>query len=519
MGHIHVLDPHVVNQIAAGEVVERPASVVKELVENAIDAGSRRIEVRVREGGRDLIEVSDDGWGVEADDLERVFLSHSTSKVRGLDDLRHVATLGFRGEALASIGSVARAAITSRARRSESGHRIENIEGRIGAVEPAASSPGTVVRVEQLFARVPARRKFLRTPATELGHIKTLMGRFALAHPEIAFRLVQGTLTLIETGADESRLERIAAIHGPAVAEVLLEVRAGGGEPVLEAWIGPPSLTRADTRLEQVFLNGRSIRDRSVAHAVREAYRDLIPPGGRRPVVFLFLTSDPGQVDVNVHPGKAEVRWQDASAVHRVVRRSLRARLEAAQPGFAVTPSAHPHGSGRTESRTAAVEQAFLAGAGSPASAKFAFRPAEAGRVREGLEPEALPPEGPPRTVAGLRPVGQLLGTYLVLEGDGEVVLVDQHALHERVLFDRINERLRTEGNLEIQRLLVPHVVHFEAADAARLFEHRELLQALGWLIEPFGEDAAAINGVPAVLRRPDPEAALNEVLGVLEQG
>jgi DNA mismatch repair protein MutL len=544
MGHIRVLDPHVVNQIAAGEVVERPASVVKELVENAIDAGARRIEVRVREGGRDLIEVRDDGWGIEADDLERIFLSHATSKVEGLDDLRHIATLGFRGEALASIGSVARASIVSRARRAESGHRIENREGQIGAVEPAAASPGTVVRVEHLFAHVPARRKFLRTAGTELGHIKTLMGRFALAHPEIAFRLLNGASVLLETGQDETRRERIAAIHGAGVADVLLDARSDGGDPTLEAWIGPPSLTRADARLEQVFLNGRSIRDRTVSHAIREAYRDLVPPGGRRPVAFLFLVCDPGQVDVNVHPGKTEVRWQDASAVHRVVRRTLRARLESGRLGVAVGPGLgdddHAHGHGHAHesqataaSRAAAVEQTFLRGVGAPEgyarSAAYRSAPSQVGesaaRYGAGANVPNLGPErteadrSGPRTVAGLRPVGQALGTYLVLEGAGELVIVDQHALHERVLFDQINARLRASGNLEIQRLLVPHVVHLEAADAARLHEQVELLQTLGWIIEPFGEDAVAINGVPAVLRRPDPEAALQEVLAVLEQG
>jgi DNA mismatch repair protein MutL len=243
-------------------------------------------------------------------------------------------------------------------------------------------------------------------------------------------------------------------------------------------------------------------------------------------------------VDVNVHPGKTEVRWKDSSAVHQVVRRSLRARLEAAEPGVHVGPE-EEHGDARAASRALAVERAFLSGAGRSAkdqgARSFAFRPYGASAVREGASgtPGAEPDPasssaaaGRPdveaaavRTVAGLRPVGQLLGTYLVLEGEDEMVLVDQHALHERVLFDRINDRLRESGNLEIQRLLVPHVVHLDPAQAARLFEHVDLLQTLGWLIEPFGEDAVAINGVPAVLRRPDPESALQEVLGVLEQG
>ncbi len=526
MGRIHVLDPHIVNQIAAGEVVERPASVVKELVENALDAGATRIDVTVREGGRDLIEVQDDGHGISPDDLERIFLAHATSKITAVEDLRHVATMGFRGEALASIGSVSRASIVSRRQGHDDGWRVENLDGQVSAVEPSAASPGTVVRVEQLFARVPARRKFLRTATTELGHIKALMGRFALAFPHIGFRLRQGSQALLEAPPEPDRRLRIAQIHGDEVARALLHARETQGEPTLEAWIGPPSLTRRDTKLEQVFLNGRHIRDRSVAHAVREAYRDLLPPGGRRPVAFLFLSIDPARVDVNVHPGKTEVRWRDASAVHRVVRRTLRGALEGARPGLGVAlpgggrEHAHLHDQGA--STVAAVEQAFLRGAGRsvdsqrPAGFGFSMPPRGDPDAGGGMPPAEAPAAV---TVGGLRPVGQLLGTYLVLEGAGELVLVDQHALHERVLFDRINERLRQKGNLEVQRMLVPAVVHLEPEDLARLLEAKDLLQTLGWLVEPFGEDAVAVNGVPAVLRRPDPEAALHELLELIARG
>ncbi|MDJ0523499.1 MAG: hypothetical protein QNJ90_15630, partial [Planctomycetota bacterium] len=314
---------------------------------------------------------------------------------------------------------------------------------------------------------------------------------------------------------------RLEQVHGPDIARALLEVQAPEGDPALEAWVGPPSLTRADARLEQVFLNGRHIRDRTVAHAVREAYRDLLPPGGRRPIAFLFLHTDPDHVDVNVHPGKTEVRWQDAGAVHRVVRRALRSALEQARPGVSV-----PLAGERAASREAAVEAAFLGGQGSTLQAEergFAFTPraftGTAPAVHEDTSSAAHVQEPVGRTPSGLRPIGQALGTYLLLEGEGELVLVDQHALHERVLFDQINARLREKGNLEVQRLLVPVVVHLDPADAARLAASRELLQTLGWIVEPFGDDAVAVNGVPAVLRRPDPEAALQELLSVLDQG
>ena len=541
MGRIRVLDPHVVNQIAAGEVVERPASVVKELVENALDAGATRIDVAVREGGRDLIEVRDDGHGMAPEDLETVFLPHATSKISNVEDLRHIASMGFRGEALASIGSVARASITSRLRDRDDAWRVENLEGRISAVAPAAGSPGTVVRVEHLFARVPARRKFLRTAATELGHIKALMGRLALAFPHVAFRLQQGGQMLLEAPAESDRRLRIAQVHGDDVARQLVHASAPEGAPTLDAWIGPPSFTRRDAKFEQVFLNGRHIRDRTVAHAIREAYRDLLPPGGRRPVAFVFLSLDPGQVDVNVHPGKTEVRWRDPSAAHRVVRRALRTALEKVRPGLGVPlgEGEHAHGHPGVGDRLAdSVERAFLAGAGpapmtsergfsfpSGGTPAYARGDAPTSPATEAYEHHASPTaagamtEGPRTALEGLRPVGQLLGTYLVLEGDDEMVLVDQHALHERVLFDQINERLRQQGNLEVQRMLVPAVVHLEPADLARLVEARDVLQTLGWIVEPFGTDALAVNGVPAVLRRPDPEGALQEMVELLERG
>ncbi len=292
----------------------------------------------------------------------------------------------------------------------------------------------------------------------------------------------------------------------------------------MEGWIGPPTVHRADTKLEQTFLNGRFVRDRTVSHAVRQAYSDLLPPGNRRPVAFLFLACDPSQVDVNVHPAKAEVRWRDGSTVHRLVARTLRTALEGVAPGVAVSLEAnHPRAS-----TVDAVELAFTQGLGRPATT-YAGTPTEgagaptggAGQVAERpttASSEAPPPPAP-RTAAGLRPVGQALGTYLVLEGDGEIVLIDQHALHERILFEKISARLREVGALEVQRLLVPTVVHLGHAGAALGAESTDFLRTLGWIVEPFGEDAVAIHGLPAVLRRPDPEATLTELLEVLARG
>lgn len=524
MERIQILDPHVVNQIAAGEVIERPASVVKELVENALDAGARRVEVRVEDGGRALVEVADDGWGLGAEDLGRAFLPHATSKVREVDDLLHISSLGFRGEALASVGSVARVRVTTRPEGSEAGWTLEDREGVLGEVEPAAASPGTVVRVEGLFQNVPARRKFLRTPATELGHISSLMGRFAVAYPDVAFRLTQGARTLLEAPAGQGRRERIASIHGDDVARRLLEVDGRAGDLELDGWVGPPALHRGDARLEQVFLNGRHVRDRTIAHALRQAYDGLLPPGGRRPVAFLFLRCDPARVDVNVHPAKAEVRWRDGSAVHRLVSRTLRARLEGAAPGVAVpvgtspTPTDDTGGASSVPPSTAhAVEFAFTQAQGRAAGAR---PPASSPPVGESDRVADRAVDAVRRTAGeGLRPIGQLLGTYLVLEGEDEVVLVDQHALHERVLFERFSTRLRDAGSLEVQRLLVPTIVHLDRAEAALLAEETPLLESLGWHVESFGEDAVAIQGMPAVLRRPDPEGVLRDILDALAEG
>jgi DNA mismatch repair protein MutL len=514
MGRIRVLDPHVVNQIAAGEVVERPASVVKELVENALDAGATRIHVRVEDGGKALIEVADDGWGMDPEDLGLAFHPHATSKVSSVEDLQHVASLGFRGEALPSIGSVSRASIVSRPRDASTGAAVEDREGRVSDVRPSAGSPGTVVRVENLFGHVPARRKFLRTAATEVGHVADVMERVAVAFPGVGFRLAHGDRVLLDAPAGETRRARIERLHGPEVARALLEVREEEGPLGIEAYVGPPSLTRGDARLEQAYLNGRHVRDRLVAAALREAYRDLLPPGNRRAVAFLFLRCDPGRVDVNVHPAKAEVRWRDPSTVFEAVRRAVRHALESAAPGVAIPLGAR----GVRASTAEAVEMAFTRGVGrhahevvregGAATASATATCAEHG----GHEPAARAPER-------LRPLGQALGTYLVFEGEESVVLVDQHALHERVLFDRIHDRLNAAGRLEVQHLLVPSVVSVGAAAAARLAEEKALLETLGWVVEPFGPGTIAVRGLPAVLRRPDPEAALAEALEVIEAG
>jgi len=531
MGRIRTLPPHVVNQIAAGEVIERPASVVKELVENALDAGATRVEVRLVEGGKARIEVRDDGVGMDEADLASAFLPHATSKLREVADLEHIASLGFRGEALASIGSVSRTTITSRERGAASGATVEDRDGVVSPVRPAAAAPGTVIVVEGLFASVPARRKFLRAASTELGHVQDTMVRFGLAHPDVVLHLEHEGRVLLSTAAGEGRRARIGRFHGDDLARALLSARSPeGSDLAVEAYLSPPGLSRADARLQQTFLNGRFLRDKTVLHAMREAYRDLVPPGGRQPIAFVFLACDPARVDVNVHPTKAEARWRDPSLVHETVRRTLRAALEGARPGVPVPVG--PDGGGApwpVAGLAASVEHAFTHGVGEGLGV---LRPSGSwgtppGRERPhdhlpgeacGSDPAAADGGAEARLPERLRPVGQVLGTYLVLEAPDGLVLIDQHALHERILFDRINARLG-QGALEMQHLLVPAVVHLSSAEVARVEEERALFESLGWEVEPFGTDAVAVQAVPAVLRRPDPEAMLREVLGLLESG
>jgi DNA mismatch repair protein MutL len=521
VGRIRTLPPEVVNQIAAGEVVERPASVVKELVENALDAGARRVDVRLVEGGRARIEVADDGHGMDADDVGAAFLPHATSKLSTTSDLEHIASLGFRGEALASIASVSRASVTSRPAGAPTGWRVEADHGALSEVRPCAGAPGTVVVVEDLFGNVPARRKFLRTPATEAGHAMETLVRFSVAYPDVVFTLENDGRAVVRTERDEGRAARIARFHGDDLGRALIRVDGGSDAIRVEAWVGPPGVARGDARLVQAFVNGRFVRDRTLAHAVREAYRDLLPPGDRHPVAFLFLSCAPERVDANVHPTKAEVRWRDSSLVHEAVRRPIRDALEAAPEGV-------PIGVGRQgvpASTVAAAELAFLGGVGERAAPSTCVAEGRApyGGFEAGGEPAghdhagceaAAPAERP-----ALRPLGQALGTYLLFEGEDGLVVVDQHALHERVLFDRISHRLDEEGSLEVQRLLVPAVVALPAGEAGRVEEDRELLGRLGWEVEPFGDGAVAIQACPSVLGRRDPAAFFVEVLEVLSDG
>ncbi|MBN2446063.1 MAG: DNA mismatch repair endonuclease MutL, partial [Phycisphaerae bacterium] len=323
MPRIRVLPPELISRIAAGECVERPASVIKELVENALDAGAGRIDVRTMDGGRELIQVVDDGGGMDRDDLCLCVTQHATSKIADDDDLFNIHTMGFRGEALASIGAVARLEITSRRPESDVGHMIRVDAGKMSEPKPVAAKPGTTVEARDLFHAVPARRKFLRTNQTESGHITEQFCRLALAQCGVAFSLRSQNRVVHELQPVNDRRQRIADLYGAELADVLIPIRREGGGVLVEGYVAPPAESRGSGKWEYVFVNGRYVRDRFVSHAIKEAYRSLIDPR-RYPVAFVFITINPDVVDVNVHPMKTEIRWRDSNYVHGQVLAALR---------------------------------------------------------------------------------------------------------------------------------------------------------------------------------------------------
>ncbi|HMN95269.1 MAG TPA: DNA mismatch repair endonuclease MutL [Phycisphaerales bacterium] len=560
---IRRLPPLLVNQIAAGEVVERPASVVKELVENSLDAGATRVRVEIEQGGRELIRVIDDGAGIDPEDLPLAIAPHATSKIAAAEDLEAVRTLGFRGEALASIASVSRMRIVSRPRGAETAAVIETEGDRVEPVRPAAGPQGTRIEVRSLFFNVPARRKFLRGESTEAGRIADLIAALAMAQPHVGFTLTQDGRAALEVPLGHSARDRVAAILGRDVAPELLEARSGDEGAWVRVWglVGRPSTARRTGRALRIFVNGRVVADRVVLHAVREAYRGLIDPT-RHPTAAVFLEVDPGEVDVNVHPTKAEVRFRNSSAIHQAVHRAVRAALRAAdlvpefdlgrggsrdaerargalpsfvtgseplsgagpagieEPGSAGGPAAAvgsgsgsggsaaaPYGESDDLLRRAAAAlrsgsggfstpAAFAPGASAPPST-HPGSPGAAARsaVARGVRP---PIEQLPIPVAAVR-VLQVHDAYLVLEDAEGLRIIDQHALHERAMFERIRTRLAA-GALERQRLLLPQSIEADPGRMESLARVGPLLERLGIDAEPSGPRTIAIHALPTLL-------------------
>jgi DNA mismatch repair protein MutL len=522
----------VITKIAAGEVIERPASVAKELLENSVDAGSTRIDVEVEQGGVECIRVSDNGSGITAADLPLAFASHATSKLADADDLFKIDTLGFRGEALASIGGVAQVTLQSRPHDTDSGAEICCHGGTLSAVRDWNGAPGSRIEVRHLFYNTPVRRKFLRTTSTEMGHICETVTRLALAQPGLHLTLRHNGKEVYEVSAAMPLLDRLGLFFGKEVQDQLYRVEAENGAVRLHGYIADPACERGNAKMQYLFVNGRCIRDRGLAHAMQEAYRGLVMTG-RFPVIFLFLDLPPDMVDVNVHPTKAEVRFRDGHALYHLVLTTLRSRLHAEnltarlRVTSTLTPSVAP-GSGApswfgsppvAQSGLLPLGPAVAPGNGSSRAADTP-PPAQAPLPRpedlqEAFQKETAPAAQdnplPPMDIAKPKAI-QLYNAYLVLETPAGMLVIDQHALHERILFEQLKSRIQT-GALESQRLLIPEPVELTAEQAARTLEVRADLAVLGLGVEDFGGGTLLVTSYPALLARRSPQAILKAVV------
>jgi DNA mismatch repair protein MutL len=489
---IRVLPSELVDQIAAGEVIERPASVVKELVENSLDALAGRIEVDVERGGVGLIRVRDDGAGIAAAELPAAVARHATSKIASLEDLEAIATLGFRGEALPSIGSVSRLRIVSQAALAQQAAEITVDGAAVGAVRPAAHPAGTSVEVRDLFFNVPARRKFVRSDSTELGHIVRLTERLALSRFDVSFRLRHGARLLLETPAADGaggELARLEAILGPEFAAGAVPVRHAAGPVLLSGWVGLPTRSRAQPDQQFWFVNGRSVRDRLLMNAVRLAYRDVLYHG-RHAAYVLYLTLDPTLVDVNAHPAKLEVRFRDSRQIHDFVFRAVEQALAATRPNLAAAPAAASPGGDATPR---AWRDALAPGTPLPFADPAPDPWVLASMVRE---PAALPPAAEQPLGAAL---AQLHGIYILAQNREGLVLIDMHAGHERVLYEQLKAE-RERSSPASQRLLTPLVLEVKSHELDALLERRADFERSGFELDALGPTRLAVRAVPALL-------------------
>ncbi|MES2909445.1 MAG: DNA mismatch repair endonuclease MutL [Pseudomonadota bacterium] len=523
MARIHLLDARLANQIAAGEVVERPASVVKELIENALDAGARAIDVQVEQGGIAGLRIRDDGDGIAKDDLPLALARHATSKIHHLDDLEAVATLGFRGEALASIASVSRLTMTSSQEEAGVGWAVRS-EGRdmSAVMEPARHPRGTTVEVRDLFFNTPARRKFLRSENTEFGHLEEVVRRLALVAPQVSFSLShnQRQLWQLKPAHDELSLKRrLSQVCGPAFVEAAQPLSIESAGVRLHGWIALPTFSRAQADLQYFFVNGRMVRDKTVSHAVRQAYADVLFHG-RHPAFVLYLDIDPAAVDVNVHPTKHEVRFREQRSVHDIIYRGLHRALANVRPQDA-PPVSHEAvqltaWAGAMPVYSAPTQQAGLDwSAGAPAREAFADY-LSVGRSVDSL-PEAVSlsaagQAGPPPLGYAL---GQLHGVYILAQNVDGLVLVDMHAAHERIVYERLKAAQGSTG-IVAQPLLVPISLAVSQREADLAEQSEAALAEMGIALQRLGPETLLIRAVPSLLAQAGAEALVRDVLSDL---
>ena len=496
MSAIRLLPETLISQIAAGEVVDRPASVVKELVENSLDAGATEISVALSEGGIKQIRVADNGAGIEKDDLPMAFARHATSKIASLHDLEQVRSLGFRGEALASIASIARVGLASRAVGAERGFAIRAEGGNIGALEPAAQPAGTVVEVDDLYYNTPARRKFLKSEATEFGHCEEVFTRAALSRPEVTFTLRHNGRVIARHGPGDAA-KRIEAALGEEFAGSMRAIDADGGALKLTGFAGSPAYTRAARDAQFVYVNGRFVRDKLLAHALREAYSDVLH-GERHPAYVLFLEIDPLAIDVNVHPAKIEIRFREPRAVHQFV---FHAVVKSLSGTAADAPAAIATPVSEGQSLTPRFHQAGL-GLAQPVAkyaAMFADRQAGAALAAGEAAHDVDAPDAPPLGFA----LAQLHGIYILAQNRDGLVLVDMHAAHERILYERLKGALDSRA-MNTQKLLIPATFHADRVDVATAEEHGATLNLLGFDVAAISPFALAVRAVPSMLADAD---------------
>ncbi len=511
---IRILDNHLIDQIAAGEVIERPASIVKELVENSLDAGAQSIEVEIEAGGVRLTRVRDDGSGIPENELVLALSRHATSKISSANDLAAIMTLGFRGEALPSIASVSRFEIVSRHAGAERAASVSVDAGNVGELRPAAHPPGTTIEVRDLFYNLPARRKFLRSEVTEQGHIVRLLERLALSRSDVAFRLRTGSRTLLDAPALKSEAngaggaDRLARIVGAEFVERSLEIDHSAGPVRISGWIGTPAAARATSDLQFWFVNGRAVRDRLLMNAVRLGFRDVLY-SGRQPSYVLYLDIDPALVDVNAHPQKLEVRFRDSRQIHDFVFRAVERRLADTKPAAGALPPAWSPATGGYTTPLALSAAPEVRGT-------WALAANESLLTREEEQVADRPPAASPAHPLG-EAVAQIHGVYILAQNEHGLVLVDMHAAHERVLYEKLKAQ---QGAAATQLLLAPIPISLKVDEVDALMAQRADWQAAGFDLERLAPDTLVVRAVPALLPREDVAALVRDVIGgVAEDG
>ena len=547
---IRQLTTSVINKIAAGEVIERPASVVKELLENSVDSGATKIEVSIENGGIDLIRICDNGCGIPPEELNLAVTSHATSKIQDAEELFRVATFGFRGEALASIAEISQFSIRSRTSETDCGYDLVVNGGQAEEIEACGMPEGTIIEVKNLFYNTPVRRKFMRTAQTERGHVAEAFTRIALANPKVHLTLIHNGNVQQDLPPVDSWAQRIGDFFGPEIADGLIHVTSTAADVSIDGYVVNPSVSRANNRMQYLFLNGRYIRDRSLQHALSEAYRGLLMTG-RYPVVFLRMNMPPQMVDVNVHPAKLEVRFQDGGKLYSQLLGAIRNKFLSTdltakadlQKREASPQTSAPSMAGDFQLKvpTAESQERISFNTAPPQKDWLAPRDPSAPVPQSTPEFKPFPTENPPGqamsgaatpTLSSIDPIYrleeqpvqaplprplalQVHNTYLISESEEGMVVIDQHALHERIIYEQLREKV-LQGKLETQKLLVPEPVALPPAESAAVLDNAKLLEQIGMVVEPFGGDTVLVSAYPAMLANQNPAEILKGVVDLL---